>query len=106
MTRMWLEYEVSMLPIVNPLVIRRTEMLNRNVWLALTPVASVTVSVMLKRPGDTGVPHTSTCVGLTNQLVLTLPDRMSMPGGNPWALHVNGARPPLWTPKLRVHGTP
>src|SRR5438093_1206023 len=68
--------------------------------------ASVTVSWTLYVPAAVGLPHTSTSPAEINDNVVPLPKRTAMPGGRPVAVQVNGAVPPLVTPRPRLHGTP
>src|SRR3954462_4038751 len=105
MTRYRCEYGCLMTPFGRLVVVIMVDTCSGNVWLPSTPRASFTVSVMLNVSATAGVPHTSTCVGLKNEPV-GRSNRMSIPGGSPAAVHVNGAMPPDCTLKVRLHGTP
>src|SRR5438093_13264313 len=106
MTRIVCEYGVSIVPFGRPIVVISSEMKSGTVWRPGRPDASVTVSLTLNRPVATGVPQSSTCVGLTLELATPLPQRISTPGGRPSAVHVNGAEPPVVTLKRLLSGTP
>jgi hypothetical protein len=43
---------------------------------------------------------------MTEERVLSAPNRMDIPGGRPETVHVNGGLPPPNTEMVRLHGTP
>ena len=77
-----------------------------NVFVALTPFTSVTVTWIGNAPSSTGVPQISASSGAIQGLVVPLPVRIDRPNGSPLADHVKGAVPPESTAMAGLHCTP
>ena len=93
-------YGVSSVPLGGNDVSSSAETRSGNVFAALCPSTSFTITSSGYVPMAVGAPMISASPGQTHGLVPS-PTRSIMPGGSPVTVHVNGAVPPENTPMLR-----